>query len=293
MRWHVRDRRLATRYIVWQSERTKRLADPRTVVEHTRGQARGFCRTDTFTGSRKHPSLELNWIDGECTHVCRRARRGAAATEGERTRRGGRCRGGWRRWRCRRRLHGCRWREAGNMRGGGGRWCASRSGKTQSQRSRKKEGQDDTRTCPSSTISRYINGTIALAPNPPGPSPPLLSSSLPPPQNPSTSTTPSQPWIPSCPRANPSTHASADTVTSTSRPPPPASPQRPCAMRSATSSSPSATPRPRVYVFLTSHLLRCPLICPCPHHQAFDTEMQSFFHLFTRYLAERAKSQDL
>jgi UTP--glucose-1-phosphate uridylyltransferase len=27
--------------------------------------------------------------------------------------------------------------------------------------------------------------------------------------------------------------------------------------------------------------------------QAFDTEMQSFFYLFTRYLSERAKSQDL
>jgi len=27
--------------------------------------------------------------------------------------------------------------------------------------------------------------------------------------------------------------------------------------------------------------------------QAFDTEMQSFFDLFTRYLAEKAKSQDL
>jgi UTP--glucose-1-phosphate uridylyltransferase len=31
----------------------------------------------------------------------------------------------------------------------------------------------------------------------------------------------------------------------------------------------------------------------CCHDQAFDTEMQSFFYLFTRYLAERAKSQDL
>jgi len=31
-----------------------------------------------------------------------------------------------------------------------------------------------------------------------------------------------------------------------------------------------------------------------PHiWQAFDTEMQSFFYLFTRYLAEKAKSQDL
>ena len=27
--------------------------------------------------------------------------------------------------------------------------------------------------------------------------------------------------------------------------------------------------------------------------QAFDTQMQSFFYLFTRYLSERAKSQDL
>jgi hypothetical protein len=27
--------------------------------------------------------------------------------------------------------------------------------------------------------------------------------------------------------------------------------------------------------------------------QAFDTEMQSFFYLFTRYLSERAKSVDL
>ena len=27
--------------------------------------------------------------------------------------------------------------------------------------------------------------------------------------------------------------------------------------------------------------------------QAFDTEMQSFFYLFTRYLSERAKSDDL
>jgi UTP--glucose-1-phosphate uridylyltransferase len=27
--------------------------------------------------------------------------------------------------------------------------------------------------------------------------------------------------------------------------------------------------------------------------QAFDTEMQSFFYLFTRYLAERAKAVDL
>jgi UTP--glucose-1-phosphate uridylyltransferase len=27
--------------------------------------------------------------------------------------------------------------------------------------------------------------------------------------------------------------------------------------------------------------------------QAFDMEMQSFFYLFTRYLSERAKSQDL
>lgn len=27
--------------------------------------------------------------------------------------------------------------------------------------------------------------------------------------------------------------------------------------------------------------------------KAFDTEMQAFFFLFTRYLAERAKSQDL
>lgn len=27
--------------------------------------------------------------------------------------------------------------------------------------------------------------------------------------------------------------------------------------------------------------------------QAFDTEMQSFFFLFTRYLAERAQSQEL
>jgi UTP--glucose-1-phosphate uridylyltransferase len=28
-------------------------------------------------------------------------------------------------------------------------------------------------------------------------------------------------------------------------------------------------------------------------HQAFDTEMQSFFYLFTRYLAERAQAQEL
>lgn len=28
-------------------------------------------------------------------------------------------------------------------------------------------------------------------------------------------------------------------------------------------------------------------------YQAFDTEMQSFFYLFTRYLAERARSQEL
>lgn len=27
--------------------------------------------------------------------------------------------------------------------------------------------------------------------------------------------------------------------------------------------------------------------------KAFDTEMQSFFYLFTRYLAERAQAQDL
>ena len=30
-----------------------------------------------------------------------------------------------------------------------------------------------------------------------------------------------------------------------------------------------------------------------PPSQAFDTEMQSFFYLFTRYLNERAKSQEL
>jgi UTP--glucose-1-phosphate uridylyltransferase len=29
------------------------------------------------------------------------------------------------------------------------------------------------------------------------------------------------------------------------------------------------------------------------HGKVFDTEMQSFFFLFTRYLAERAKAQDL
>jgi UTP--glucose-1-phosphate uridylyltransferase len=28
-------------------------------------------------------------------------------------------------------------------------------------------------------------------------------------------------------------------------------------------------------------------------HKAFDTEMQSFFYLFTRYLAERAKAHEL
>lgn len=28
-------------------------------------------------------------------------------------------------------------------------------------------------------------------------------------------------------------------------------------------------------------------------YQAFDTEMQSFFYLFTRYLSERARSQEL
>jgi hypothetical protein len=30
-----------------------------------------------------------------------------------------------------------------------------------------------------------------------------------------------------------------------------------------------------------------------PCCQAFDTEMQSFYYLFTRYLAERAQSQEL
>lgn len=29
------------------------------------------------------------------------------------------------------------------------------------------------------------------------------------------------------------------------------------------------------------------------HEQEFDQEMQSFFYLFTRYLADRAKGQDL
>ena len=28
-------------------------------------------------------------------------------------------------------------------------------------------------------------------------------------------------------------------------------------------------------------------------YQVFDTQMQAFFYLFTRYLSERAKSQDL
>jgi hypothetical protein len=32
---------------------------------------------------------------------------------------------------------------------------------------------------------------------------------------------------------------------------------------------------------------------PCIDNQAFDTEMQSFFYLFTRYLAERAHAKEL
>ena len=37
----------------------------------------------------------------------------------------------------------------------------------------------------------------------------------------------------------------------------------------------------------------CPHLVMFWHRQAFDTEMQSFFFLFTRYLAEKAKRQDL
>lgn len=40
---------------------------------------------------------------------------------------------------------------------------------------------------------------------------------------------------------------------------------------------------PSQFIRLTSSCVR----------QAFDTEMQSFFYLFTRYLAEKAQSKEL
>lgn len=96
-------------------------------------------------------------------------------------------------------------------------------------------------------------------------------------------------WRTSYLGATPSTLVFVAPVTSISRLPRPALLPRRCATKSAISLPPLTTQRRKRYPSL--HLSAPALLISSS--QAFDTEMQSFFFLFTRYLAERAKSQDL
>jgi len=78
---------------------------------------------------------------------------------------------------------------------------------------------------------------------------------------------------------------------SISKQPPPALQLKQCATRLVTSLAPS-----KIISLKRFHSIRFHPRSMHPTHipfQAFDTEMQSFFYIFTRYLAERAKSQDL
>lgn len=100
------------------------------------------------------------------------------------------------------------------------------------------------------------------------------------------------PPTPSCLRATPSMLASAAHPTSISRRPPLASLPRLCAMSSVPWSTRLRIPRrarSALLLFIT-YRFRCLDFFPC---KAFDTEMQSFFYLFTRYLSERARRQEL
>ena len=136
--------------------------------------------------------------------------------------------------------------------------------------------------------STYINVITVHEPPQSAPSPPpsSRSSSRQIQQSPSTSTSrtslfspfapptplsrPPEPWIPSCPGAIRSMHASAVQVTSTSRPPPLVSPPRPCATSSAPSLTLSRILRRGRCASLSSLLFRSPPLSPLP--------MQGFRH---------------
>lgn len=86
----------------------------------------------------------------------------------------------------------------------------------------------------------------------------------------------------------PSTPVCVAQVILTLKLPPPVSRLRLCAMKSAVLSLLLTIHQRKRYVVRSSIIF-----LDLNDLQAFDTEMQSFFYLFTRYLAERAKSQDL
>jgi hypothetical protein len=92
-----------------------------------------------------------------------------------------------------------------------------------------------------------------------------------------------------CLAATHSMQGFAERATLISRPPPPASLPKLCATRSVVSSLPWTTLSLRRFVLPQT----VPTATDHIDNKAFDTEMQAFFYLFTRYLAERAKSQDL